>query len=475
MLNLVSFSLTKESLLLRVEHLLWAIYLLFLVGLSFLSFRYESRSWVYFAGLFYLYCSVYLLVLLAGVNFNRKALYVARVPVILLLLMLLWVITQALLPIPNKLYTSLFISGTVPSWFDPRLTFSTVPKITHWLFFTNLFVLFWFVLTLAVITTRQRVKQLLVTIILIGLFHALIGLYAKFGNLILVDQQAVDGHFNVARGLFVNRNHYASFISITLVGAITYFLKGLMHEWQQRKPLLAILDLLLSPKIIYISATMVGLIALILSQSRAGLFGLICAFFIVFSLLIVFDKRFYRKRIVLIVLAILFVGLFQFFGQDILSRLSTEGFTLGERLLQWKITWAAIVDAPILGYGAGSYSTIFQIYREHEDLRQVVFDQSHNEYLQLWLEQGIIGFALFMAFIVVVIRQSVKMYQRSPSSLVSALSVSSMIVVLAALAQAMVDFNLQIINIRCFFFVIIGLMFASISLLKEKQDNNKNN
>ena len=302
---------------------------------------------------------------------------------------------------------------------------------------------------------------------MIGLLHALVGLYAKFDNLILVDKQALDGHFDVARGLFINRNHYAAFISLTLLGAITYFLKGLMQEPYQRRPLLIALDLMLSPRVIYMAAAIVGVIALMLSESRAGLFGFVSAFFIVILLVTFLDKKVMRRRVVFIILALLMTSFYVLFGDNMMVRLSTEGFSVGERLPQWEITWAAILDAPLQGFGVGSYSTVFQVYREQSDLRQVVFDQSHNEYLQIWLEQGLIGLVLFCGLVSVVLIALAKTYRNSSSTLVSAIMISVLVVILSTLAQSMVDFNLQIMNIRCFFFVIIALMYCTTSLLKK--------
>lgn len=460
-----SAGLTRYALV--IESFLWYGYLVLLLGVSFFSVRYESDAWLKFGAVFYTFCVIYLIALLAGANFNQSAISAARIPILLSLLMLAWLAVQFLVPISNDFYHQIFNSSTTPEWFKHDGRISIEPQTTRMVFLSQAFIFFWLLITLSFITNRRRINELIITIMLIGLMHALIGIYAKLDNLILVDRQALDGHFNVARGLFVNRNHYASFICITLIGAITYFIKSLMHEWRQQRLLLAILDVVLSPKLFYFSAIVIGVIALLFSQSRAALFGFLFAFFSIVLVFITFDKRVINKGRVLPLLCISIVVIGYFFGQELVQRLSVQGVSIGERIDQWKITWVAIQNSPLFGYGAGSYSTVFQIYREHDALRQVVFDQSHNEYLHLWLEQGAIGLGLFICFIAVLFYKTIKAYQVRYSTLVNALAISGVVVIISVLTQALVDFNLQILNIRCFFFVIIGLMFASISLQKE--------
>ena len=103
---------------------------------------------------------------------------------------------------------------------------------------------------------------------------------------------------------------------------------------------------------------------------------------------------------------------------------------------------------------------MFQVFREHGDFRQVLFNQAHNDYLHIWLEQGIVGLGLWLALMTVVLRQAFKTFSHSVSTLVAGAALAGSIVILAALLQSLVDFNLHIINIRLYFFVIMACMFA---------------
>ncbi|NNC98791.1 MAG: hypothetical protein HKN85_01280, partial [Gammaproteobacteria bacterium] len=121
----------------------------------------------------------------------------------------------------------------------------------------------------------------------------------------------------------------------------------------------------------------------------------------------------------------------------------------------------AIQRAWLFGYGGGSYETVFQYFREYSQFRQVSFNQSHNDYLHLWLEQGLLGLLLWLAALVLAIRHAVITIRATGSTLIKAVSAAALLVLTAALLQSGVDFNLQIVNIRSLFFVIIALLYST--------------
>jgi len=156
-----------------------------------------------------------------------------------------------------------------------------------------------------------------------------------------------------------------------------------------------------------------------------------------------------------------------YFGKDLLLRFSTDAL-LGERLSQWTLTWQAIEQAWLLGYGGNSYADVFQIFRGDQDFRQVVFNQAHNDYLHIWLEQGLVGLALWLGLLSIALRAAFRGFTNSASQLSRAVLISVAVVLIAALAQSAVDFNLQILNIRVYFFVIMSLVF-SVPAIRHKK------
>ncbi|MFT6006327.1 MAG: hypothetical protein ACI9SX_001301 [Pseudoalteromonas tetraodonis] len=105
-----------------------------------------------------------------------------------------------------------------------------VPELTKWMFLSSIFELVLFLIALCLIDTRLRLKQLLVLLMLVGLVHCTIAIVAKFGNLYLVDVKQLDGHFDAARGFFINRTHLAAFRSLTLIGAMSFQMRILIRN-----------------------------------------------------------------------------------------------------------------------------------------------------------------------------------------------------------------------------------------------------
>ncbi len=140
----------------------------------------------------------------------------------------------------------------------------------------------------------------------------------------------------------------------------------------------------LKNKIFYFVALFAGLFALIKTNKRGMLLFTVILFFVV---LILYNKRQIKKTAFAIVLCC-FVGGVVLLFTDIGAQLS-EKFLEGGLSGRDKLWEAAIQDFkahPILGIGIDSYSTKYGL-------------DTHNIYLQVLCETGIIGFALFAVFL----------------------------------------------------------------------------
>ena len=382
----------------------WSGYLIFLVLISFLTQRYESPSWLYLSAGFYLLLGVYGCSILFGARCNWLALRKARAVILCFFISLVWLFLQINLPLENTLDSIIVMTESVPDWYNPVSHLSVVPDKTRWLLFTNIFVFAWFVMTLALLDSRQRVRQLLWTMLAIGLMHASIAIIAMQSGLLLADITQLDGHFQVARGWFVNRNHFAAFLNLCLVGGIYAIATQLVRDSRQ-KAMLALLNQVLSPRVFVLAAVLTIVIAILMSQSRGGIISLIVAVLLVVSIFSRQPRNPFSHWRRLLLLGVLVMALLLVFGEGLVARFATQSISLGERITQWSITLDAIRQSWLVGYGGGSYGTVFQLFREHTDLRQVAYNQSHNEYLHIWLEQGIIGLILWLVTLGLVVRQ----------------------------------------------------------------------
>jgi len=456
-----------------LDALIWYAYLVLLFAVSFVNNYYSSQVWLLVSACAYTLCGLCVLSAINGGRCNWYGLGQAKFALMILVAILVLLILQTYIPVEKHTEVLLFdnslYNGVQPSWFNSDGLWSVVPRKTRWLFNSEALIFTIFALSIALLVSRRRLRQLLLVMLLVGFFHSLVGIGAKYSGLALVDLQQLDGHFSAARAWFINRNHYAAFVSLCLLGPLAFQMKILIT--QSKASFLSIAaDQITSYRLIYPLALGLGMVALVLSQSRAGFL----AFLSMLALTVFYFGRngfalglgFNRRRL-LAPVAVAAIVVIAYFGSELALRFSSDAL-LGERIAQWSITWEAIKHAWLLGYGGNSYADVFQVFRGYEDFRQVLFNQSHNDYLHIWLEQGLLGLMLWLGFLVVLLRAAHQGIVNTTSSLVSATLICTIIVILAALLQSAVDFNLQILNIRYYFFVIISLAYSVPAIRQRK-------
>jgi len=434
----------------------WYFYLVLLVFIAFVSGPYKSDSWLMVSVGVYVYTAAYMFFCLCSQTGNLFALRHAKGLTVLLLFALLWLVLQ--LWLPRQLFLEGYVFGQhiSPDWFELTLPLTVVPERTKWVLLSNVMVFILFVLTLNLITHRRRVKEFVWVLLIVGLIHAMLGIFAKYSGVYFVDKANLDGHFEVARGWFINRNHFAAFVSLCLLSALAMQFKRIMTMRPGSG-----LNFFLK-QIIKVStfAFILGAVALFLSESRGAFLAFFASFILCVGLLLRNEIFRIQRWHFLFFVVFALVSLSLFFGDGMVDRFKNDALNIGERQTQWLITWQAIKQQFWFGYGAGSYELVFQTFREYADLRAAVYDQAHNDYLHIFLEQGLIGLLLWLGFIAFVIRDILLNYRQSKSTLISSTLLAGLIVITAILVQSLVDYPLQIMSIRCYFFVIVALLIA---------------
>jgi O-antigen ligase len=391
-----------------------------------------------------------------------SALRSAKPLLIMLAISLFWLYLQSIVPYKGALYEWMLGQNfqiEAPQWYRPDPVWSVVPELTMDLFWSELTLFLACVLTISLVNSRQRLKQLLVVIFIVGLLHACVGIFAKYGSLLLVDREQMDGHFSAARAWFINRNHFAAFISLSLFAGLTFQLWWIIR-FHGKSYLNLFVSQVLSYRIVVVLALLIGFVALSLSQSRSGFFAILVSLACVLLFYGQHSKLVGRRRVLLLPFIFVVALSMFYFGSELVVRFQVQGSFLGERVPQWQLTWDIIQQEWLLGYGANSYATVFQALRGDNEFREVLYNQAHNDYLHIWLEQGLLGLILWLSLMFLILKHAWLAFKFTSSSLVSATMIAASVVILAALLQSLVGFNLQILNIRFYFFVIIGLIYA---------------
>jgi O-antigen ligase len=110
---------------------------------------------------------------------------------------------------------------------------------------------------------------------------------------------------------------------------------------------------------------------------------------------------------------------------------------------------------PFLGSGFGSFATAFPRYRVFYD--GFFINHAHDDYLELLLETGLVGFGVGVWFIVVLYREGLRNLRParlSPAALIGAAALAGCT---GLLAHSFTDFNLHIPANAVLFFVLCAV------------------
>lgn len=108
-----------------------------------------------------------------------------------------------------------------------------------------------------------------------------------------------------------------------------------------------------------------------------------------------------------------------------------ENFTsVGTRMVFAENTWELIQQNPVLGYGTSSFKNVFSphVAKKYQDWRGKPATDPHNQYLFVWLENGLIGLLIFLAYLYTAIKQGAKQqpYGAIAASVLVAIATSSL-------------------------------------------------
>ncbi|HEX3920097.1 MAG TPA: O-antigen ligase family protein [Caulobacteraceae bacterium] len=392
-----------------------------------------------------LFVSVYLMLARAG---PRGAL----LPIILMVLVILVPIAQ-LIPLPASIWTGLPGRGAMLQVLDaanlgrPSLPYSLTPQDT-WRSALGLAPPAAMFMGAMLLSDAQRR-------VMAGLWLALATISLLIGVLqILGGPNSPLYFYDITNegspvGLFSNRNHNASFLLCLLPVAAVFAaeFRGIGEDWRAIPPLLAVLYFL------------IGIVGVAVMHSRAGVFLLIPA--LIGSVAVVVTGGALRGRIRaaagLAAGAAVAVGAVLIFGfAPILDRFYDTGEL---RFEGWPIVVKAAQSYLPFGSGIGSFDTVYRSVEPLTQVSTVYFNHAHNDYLELFLETGLVGAALFALFAIwFLIRAFVIWTQRDGEGRNLAAALTVLVVLL--LAHSLLDYPLRTQALAGLFAFACGAMAA---------------
>jgi len=316
-----------------------------------------------------------------------------------------------------------------------------------------------FVLTICLVQSRDRLRSLILTIVFMGVAQAVLGMSTVFieENVLAVSESK--NILNVVTGTFINRNHFGGFMNLSIAAALALLLASglkekrkihrekLTHHWQSR---------VLDWRVYLIPYLGFMVVALIFSESRGAMFScvmmLLIMFFCFLYMKIGIDDIYNSFKFPIWLLGFAIV----LSGAEILS----ERFTMLDedmviRMAHWKNSILIIKDFTFFGVGSGSFQHIYPLYDTGVDKHRLL--HAHNDYLELLVEQGIVGFSFLALIVIISIKNAFQAVKKFSNLHQSAFAIASLIAICGFLIHSTMDFNFQIPSNAIYFFVFLAI------------------
>jgi O-antigen ligase len=332
-------------------------------------------------------------------------------------------------------------------------------------------------------TNRTRLNALVLTIIGVGAASAIFGILRQAMQHETLGFVLPALPLGVGYGQIISRNQFAFMSEMALGLALgIVFRRGGGY----------------AARLVYLSPVLLIGAALILANSRGGIFTLMCQ--LLFLALLVIPASFARvekrtsssrthaharrllsslaARFVLIVvlLSLVSVAVVWIGGERVVSNLSTvqQEFDAEDaatrwntrRVDIWRATWEMIKDHPLAGVGFGGYWTAIPKY--HDASGQYTPQQAHNDYLELLASGGLIGLALALCFAFIFLRRARQVLLHA-DSLRRAASFGALVGLFGVAVHSLFDFGLHITINAALFVALVSISTADVPCDAEKR------
>jgi O-antigen ligase len=184
----------------------------------------------------------------------------------------------------------------------------------------------------------------------------------------------------------------------------------------------------------------------------------IVAELIILASLLVKQKRSLRTAIGVGVFLAIVAGLLIWIGgAELTKRIATVGPSHSEISSNVRTNidrdgWKMFLKKPILGWGLGTFPVVYPQFRTF--YTNFFVNEAHNDYLQLLVEMGLLGFATMLWFLLTIYTRALKKIRNWPGEISGAVALACMLGLSGILVHSAVDFNLQIPANAALFYVL---------------------
>jgi O-antigen ligase len=255
-------------------------------------------------------------------------------------------------------------------------------------------------------------------------------------------------------GFFANRNHFSAILysAVPYIGVLAVWLT---HSRRADARIVAALCV-----VVYL----VLMLGVSLAASRAGLALAFAAGLGVAALAWLKSARSEHASPVVVKLLLVGGGAFTIlvmivFGSAQLANLLDSSVLQDARVAIANSTWAAARSFAPIGSGVGTFVPVYLMFEDPRLATSEYVNRAHNDLLELWLETGVAGVAVMLAFLAWVVAVSVRNWRGrndDPFDLAPMLGLASMLVIALLALHSLVDYPLRTTALACVFALACG-------------------
>lgn len=300
--------------------------------------------------------------------------------------------------------------------------------------------------SLVIVDSAKRIRRLTAVITVFGFAYAFFAILQS-----VLSPDKIYGIYAALApfGSFVNRHNFAAFMEMSVALPMGLLFTGAIKR---------------DKRLLYITAIALMGAALLLSGSRGGLMAFLAE---IILLVMMTTAETSGKRIVLklalsaALLAAVIGGAIFVGGETSLTRFTDAAAAKDVSTGRWEIwgTTLKVIGANMpLGAGFGAFAAAYTVFDDNSGLERV--EQSHNDYLQVAADGGIVGIALGLVFLYFLIRTARRavnvsnVYRRG-------VAVGSAAGIFAILVHSLFDFVLHTTAISILFLMLLTLLVVT--------------
>ncbi len=338
-----------------------------------------------------------------------------------------------------------------------------------------------FVLTLAIVNTPTRLENVAQLVVINGVIQASYGVLVVTGGPSFDFLHIMDisrQHPGSATGTFINRNHLAGYLEMCLAMGVGLLIAHIIQSHNNyagfRAQFRDFIFTLLSGKARLRVFLALMVVALVLTHSRTGN----SAFFASMGIsgligLWIYRKSPKAKSLLVLFASLIIIDMFilgAWFGLDKLAaRLESTEIEADTRLFADQLGLQTLHDFWFAGSGSGSYYNVFTGYRSNQ--LYAFYDFAHNDYLQLGIEHGLIGFIFFAAIVLYCFTRAIQAQMQRRTAILKSAGFAAMMGILSLMIHSSTDFNLHIPANALLFTLLCA--FACNAYSMEQQQHQK--